>query len=57
MVLLTGEMCDNRLCALLSLGSLKLIFKRTLSISVRGAARNVPRMSLLLHQGRWTLCF
>ena len=43
----------DRLCALLSLGSLKVIFVRTLSIYARGAARSVLRTSLLSHPGRW----
>lgn len=56
MVLTDGARCDvkKRRCALLSLGSLKPISKRTLSTSLRGVARNVPRTSLSLHQGRWT---
>jgi hypothetical protein len=56
MVFTDGARCDvkQRRCALLSLGSLKLLSKRTLSTSVRGAARSVPLMSLSLHQGRWT---
>jgi hypothetical protein len=49
-------MCEKRRCALRSLGSLKLISKRTSSISVRGAAHSVPRMSLSLHQGKVDFC-
>ena len=46
----------KRRCALLSLGSLKLISERTSSTFVQGAARSVPRMSLSLHQGKVDFC-
>ena len=44
----------KRRCALLSLGCLKRIFMRTLSISVRGAVRSVLRTSPSSRPGRWT---
>ena len=46
-----GRVVERR-CDLLSLGCLKRIFMRTLSISVRGAVRSVLRTSPLSHPGR-----
>ena len=42
----------NRRCALLSTGSPKLIFRRTLSIYARGAVRSVLRTSPSSHLGK-----
>jgi len=42
----------NRQCALLSPGSPKPIFRRTLSMSARGAVHSAPRTSPSLHLGK-----
>ena len=47
----------NRQCALLNLGSPKLIFRHTLSISAQGVGHRIPRTFLSSHLGKHTYFF